>query len=79
MSGRCQVAPLTTAGAHVRIAASDRPDTVVRVEPVTSASKSDVRVAERTEVALTGGELTIKTCTPTAGSAPVSRTSRRAG
>jgi hypothetical protein len=102
-------ATLTTAGAHVRIAASERPDTVVRVEPVNSASKSDVKVAEQTEVAFADGQLTIKTnkpgakngsvaitvelpagrhwswrrpgrtCTPTAGSAPASWTSRRAG
>lgn len=54
-------ATLTTGGARVRIAASERQDTVVRVEPVDRDSRSDVRVAERTEVAFAGGELTVKT------------------
>ncbi|MGW4525413.1 DUF4097 family beta strand repeat-containing protein [Amycolatopsis sp. NPDC004378] len=57
-------ATLTTAGARVRVAASDRRDTVVRVEPVDRASKSDVKVAERTEVAFADGELSIKTAKP---------------
>ncbi|WIX98975.1 hypothetical protein QRX60_33640 [Amycolatopsis mongoliensis] len=67
-------ATLTTAGAHVRIAASERPDTVVRVEPVNSASKSDVKVAEQTEVAFAGGELTIKTTKPGAKNGSVAIT-----
>jgi Putative adhesin len=54
-------ATLTTAGARVQVAASDRPDTVVRVEPVNSASKSDVKVAENTEVDFSAGELAVKT------------------
>ena len=54
-------ATLTTAGARVRIVASDRSDTVVRVEPVNSADKSNVKVAERTEVDFAAGELSIKT------------------
>ena len=45
-------ATLTTAGALVRVAASDRRDTVVLVEPVNSASKSDVKVAENTTIAM---------------------------
>jgi hypothetical protein len=67
-------ATLTIAGAHVRIAASERPDTVVRVEPVNSASKSDVKVAEQTEVAFAGGELTIKTNKPGAKNGSVAIT-----
>lgn len=67
-------ATLTTAGARVRIAASDRPDTVVRVEPVNSASKSDVKVAEQTEVAFADGELSIKTTKPGAKSGSVAIT-----
>jgi hypothetical protein len=67
-------ATLTTAGAHVRIAASERPDTVVRVEPVNSASKSDVKVAEQTEVAFADGQLTIKTNKPGAKNGSVAIT-----
>ncbi|WP_086844106.1 DUF4097 family beta strand repeat-containing protein [Amycolatopsis kentuckyensis] len=54
-------ATMTTAGARVRVTASERTDTVVRVEPVDHASKSDVQVAERTEVGFTDGALSIKT------------------
>ncbi|TCO53756.1 DUF4097 family beta strand repeat-containing protein [Actinocrispum wychmicini] len=54
-------ATLTTAGAHVRVAASDRSDTVVLVEPISSANKSDVRVAENTKVDFAAGELSVKT------------------
>lgn len=54
-------ATLTTAGAKVRVTATERPDTVVRVEPLNSASKTDLKVAEGTEVDFTDGELSIKT------------------
>ncbi|ALG09545.1 DUF4097 family beta strand repeat-containing protein [Kibdelosporangium phytohabitans] len=54
-------ATLTTGGARVRITAGERPDTVVQVEPVDSANKSDVKVAEHTKVDFTAGELSIKT------------------
>ncbi|GAA4472383.1 DUF4097 family beta strand repeat-containing protein [Phytohabitans houttuyneae] len=54
-------ATLTTAGAEVRIAASDRLDTVVRVQPINRESASDVKVAEKTKVEFADGELTIKT------------------
>ncbi|WP_037319411.1 DUF4097 family beta strand repeat-containing protein [Amycolatopsis orientalis] len=54
-------ATLTTAGARVRVSASERPDTVVLVEPIDGTSKSDVKVAENTKVDLTGGVLTIET------------------
>lgn len=43
-------ATLTTAGAQVRVAASEQSDTVVLVEPINSANKSDVKVAENTKV-----------------------------
>lgn len=52
---------LTTAGARVRIVASERQDTVVRVEPVNSANSTDVKVAEKTKVDFSGGVLAIKT------------------
>jgi hypothetical protein len=54
-------ASVTTAGARVRVAASERSDTVVLVEPINSANSSDVKVAEHTEVDLTGGELSVRT------------------
>lgn len=54
-------ATLTTAGARVRVTAGDRSDTVVRVEPVNSANRSDMKVAAKTEVDFTAGELSIKT------------------
>lgn len=54
-------ATLTTAGARVRIAASVRTDTVVRVEPVDATNTRDVRVAERTKVGFIDGVLAIKT------------------
>jgi hypothetical protein len=54
-------ATLTTAGARVRIVARDRSDTVVLVEPVNSASRSDVKVAEHTKVDFSAGELSVKT------------------
>jgi DUF4097 and DUF4098 domain-containing protein YvlB len=54
-------ATLTTAGARVLVAASERPDTVVLVEPINSANKSDVKVAEKTKVDFSDGELSIKT------------------
>ncbi|MGH3214246.1 MAG: DUF4097 family beta strand repeat-containing protein [Trebonia sp.] len=49
------------AGAQVRVGASDRTDTVVLVEPVNKSGRSDVRVAERTKVDFSGGQLTVKT------------------
>ncbi|MDQ7904783.1 DUF4097 family beta strand repeat-containing protein [Phytohabitans sp. ZYX-F-186] len=54
-------ATLTTAGAEVRITASDRLDTVVLVEPINGGNKTDVKVAEKTEVDFTAGELSVKT------------------
>ncbi|MEU0468622.1 hypothetical protein ABZ215_31865 [Amycolatopsis sp. NPDC006131] len=57
-------AGLMTAGARVRIAASERPDTVVRVEPVDHANQSHVKVAQRTEVSFADGHLSVKTRKP---------------
>lgn len=57
-------ATVEVAGAQVRVGASDRTDTVVLVEPVNKASKSDVKVAERTKVDFSGGLLTVKTTVP---------------
>jgi hypothetical protein len=54
-------ATVTVAGAQVRVGASDRTDTVVRVEPVNSASQRDVKVAEKTKVDFSAGQLTVKT------------------
>jgi DUF4097 and DUF4098 domain-containing protein YvlB len=52
------------AGAQVRVAASDRTDTVVLVEPRNPASRKDVKVADKTKVDLADGQLTVKTITP---------------
>jgi hypothetical protein len=54
-------ATITTAGARVRIAAGERTDTVVRVEPVNSAYAKDVKVAEKTKVDFSAGVLEVKT------------------
>ncbi|MGC0420610.1 hypothetical protein [Embleya sp. AB8] len=52
---------LATAGARVRLAASERSDTVVLVEPLNRTNKSDVKVAEGTKVDFSSGELSIQT------------------
>ena len=52
------------AGARVRVTASDRTDTVVLVEPINEASRSDVKVASKTKVDFAGGQLSVKTTTP---------------
>jgi hypothetical protein len=57
-------ATVEVAGAQVRVAASDRTDTVVRVEPRDPASRKDVKVAGQTKVDLADGRLTVKTITP---------------
>ena len=44
----------------VRIAASDRADTVVEVRPSDPSSKDDVKVAEQTRVDCAGGHLLVK-------------------
>jgi DUF4097 and DUF4098 domain-containing protein YvlB len=57
-------ATVEVAGARVRSTASDRTDTVVLVEPINAASRSDVRVAGRTKVDFADGQLSVKTTTP---------------
>ncbi|MCE7004721.1 DUF4097 family beta strand repeat-containing protein [Kibdelosporangium philippinense] len=54
-------ATLSTGGAKVRLAASERPDTVVLVEPIDSENKTDLKVAEKTKVEFAEGELKIET------------------
>src|SRR6516164_1740724 len=49
------------AGARVRVTASDRTDTVVLVEPINEASRSDVKVANKTKVEFADGQLSVKT------------------
>jgi hypothetical protein len=44
----------------IRIAASDRPDTVVEVRPSNAARKGDVELAEQTRVELAAGRLLIR-------------------
>lgn len=55
------VATVVVAGAQVRVAASDRTDTVVLVEPINATSHSDVKVADRTKVEFADGQLSVKT------------------
>jgi DUF4097 and DUF4098 domain-containing protein YvlB len=57
-------ATVEVAGAQVRSTASDRTDTVVLVKPINEASRSDVKVADRTKVDFADGQLSVKTTTP---------------
>ena len=57
-------ATVQVAGARVRVTASDRTDTVVLVEPVNVASRTDVKVANKTKVDFAGGQLSVKTTAP---------------
>jgi hypothetical protein len=54
-------ATVQVAGARVRVTATDRTDTVVLVEPIDAASRSDVKVAGKTKVEFAGGHLSVKT------------------
>jgi DUF4097 and DUF4098 domain-containing protein YvlB len=54
-------ATVVVGGAQVRVTASDRTDTVVLVEPINEASRSDVKVASKTKVDFAGGQLSVKT------------------
>lgn len=54
-------ASVTTGGARVRVVASERSDTAVRVEPINSAKSSDVKVADGTTVDFSAGALSVKT------------------
>jgi hypothetical protein len=57
-------ATVVVGGAQVRVTASDRTDTVVLVEPINKASRSDVKVASKTKVDFAGGQLSVKTTVP---------------
>ncbi|WP_426247545.1 hypothetical protein [Nocardioides sp. LHG3406-4] len=57
-------AVVQVAGAHVRITASERPDTVVLVEPISATNRSHVKVADRTKVDFAGGQLSVRTTVP---------------
>jgi hypothetical protein len=57
-------ATVEVAGAQVRVTASDRTDTVVLVEPIDTASRKDLKVAEKTKVEFAGGQLSVKTTSP---------------
>jgi hypothetical protein len=54
-------ATVQVAGAQVRVTASDRTDTSVLVEPINPASRSHVKVANKTKVDFAGGRLSVKT------------------
>jgi DUF4097 and DUF4098 domain-containing protein YvlB len=54
-------ATVVVGGTQVRVTASDRTDTVVLVEPINKASRSDVKVASKTKVDFAGGQLSVKT------------------
>ncbi|MEH0981479.1 DUF4097 family beta strand repeat-containing protein [Micromonospora sp. CPCC 205556] len=45
----------------MRVTASDRTDSTVRVEPINKARQSDVKVADKTKVDFVGGQLSVKT------------------
>jgi len=57
-------ATVVVGGAQVRVTASDRTDTVVLVEPINKASRSDVNVASKTKVDFAGSQLSVKTTVP---------------
>jgi hypothetical protein len=57
-------ATVEVAGALVRVTASDRNDTVVLVKPINEASRSDVKVADKTKVDFADGRLSVKTTIP---------------
>ncbi|TQM79905.1 hypothetical protein FHX81_2217 [Saccharothrix saharensis] len=54
-------ATVVAAGARVRVTATARTDTVVRVEPVDRTSEAHIKVAEGTRVDFTGDRLSVKT------------------
>jgi hypothetical protein len=54
-------ATVQVAGAQVRVSASDRTDTAVLVEPINEANPSDVKVASKTKVDFSSGQLSVKT------------------
>ena len=54
-------ATVEVGGARVRVTASDRTDTAVLVSPINKASRSDIKVADKTKVEFAGGQLSVKT------------------
>ena len=54
-------ATVEVAGAQVRVTASDRTETVVLVQPIDEASRSDVKVANQTKVDFADALLSVKT------------------
>lgn len=54
-------ATVEVGGARVRVTATDRPDTVVRVEPLDPTSRSDAKVADKTKIEYSEGRLLVKT------------------
>jgi hypothetical protein len=54
-------ATVEVAGAQVRVTASDRHDTVVRVEPIDETNRSHVKVSDKTKVEFADGRLSVKT------------------
>ena len=54
-------ATVEVAGAQVRVTATDRTDTVVRIEPIDAANRSHVKVAGKTKVEFADGRLSVKT------------------
>jgi hypothetical protein len=57
-------ATVEVAGAQVRVTASDRTETVVLVQPIDEASRSDVKVANQTKVDFADALLSVKTIVP---------------
>ncbi|WP_112245781.1 DUF4097 family beta strand repeat-containing protein [Kribbella monticola] len=55
------VAVVQVAGAHVRVSAGDRTDTVVLVEPIDKFDPAHIKVADRTKVDFEAGRLKVKT------------------
>jgi hypothetical protein len=57
-------ATVEIAGAQVRVTASDRAETVVLVQPIDEASRSDVKVADQTKVDFADAQLSVTTIAP---------------
>jgi Putative adhesin len=57
-------ATVEVAGAQVQVTVSERTDTMVLVEPINTASRSDGAVTEKTKVDFAEGRLSVKTTKP---------------
>jgi hypothetical protein len=57
-------ATVEVAGAQVRVTARSRTDTVILVKPINEASRSNVKVADKTKVEFADGQLSVRTTTP---------------